>query len=363
MVRPGGPLPPGGTGPLPLGRGLGGWTPPVVNHGWAPPGTSFAGPSTAINGGNPFAPRTDIVAGRGGNNFAGGWSGLSSAADAVSRYDFTRGTSLTGLAAAAKAVNRYDVARGMSSAADTVKGWYNREYARDALSRWPWWGGWGSGSDGAYGSSGGGYGSSGGAYGSSYATDAGTGTDGSATAASQASVTSNEDAANSEKESAAKGCMEVALRLFQNGDYAGAQRACEGALRLAPGNANVHEFRALCQFAQGQYQGAAATLYEVLAAGPGWDWNTLSSLYPSAATYSKQLRTLEEYVKQHPQDAAGRFVLAYHYLVLDERGAAAGQLQEVVKLQPRDQVSAGILKALEKAKPGQAPPAKPTPWF
>jgi len=86
-------------------------------------------------------------------------------------------------------------------------------------------------------------------------------------------------------------------------------------------------------------------------------------LYQSAETYTKQLRELELYVKEHPKDAAGRFVLAYHYLVLDERDVAARQLREVVKLQPRDKVSAGILQALEKAKKGQVetPPAKPAP--
>jgi hypothetical protein len=43
--------------------------------------------------------------------------------------------------------------------------------------------------------------------------------------------------------------------------------------------------------------------------------------------------------------------------------AAAGLLREVVKLQPRDQVSPGILQALEKAKDGKGgPPARrPSP--
>jgi Tetratricopeptide repeat len=315
----------------------------MVNHGWAPPGANvITGP---INSGN-------IVGGRGVNDFAGGWTGLSSAADAVSRYDFTR---------------------GMSSAADKVGRWYDRQYARDLLDRWAW-GGWGSGgsgsSDGGYGSSGGGYSSDSG-YSYPSSTEAQQGYDSSASAASQerndsaqTSQPSREDAANSDKETAAaKQFMEKAVLAFQNGDYAGAQRECEQANRLVPGNANVHEFCALCQFAQGKYKDAAATLYKVLAAGPGWNWNTLSSFYTDAQTYQKQLRALEEYVREQPKDDAGRFVLAYHYLVLDERDAAAGQLQEVVKLQPKDNLSAGILKSLEKAKQGKvnAPPDKPAP--
>ena len=363
MARPGGPQPPGGgRSPLPPDRSPGGWTPPVVNNGWAPPGANLiTGPSPTINGGNVFTndPRMDILTGgaggRGVNDFAGGWTGLSTAADAVSRYD---------------------LAKGASSARGDLKGLYDREYARDLLNRWPWWsaGDWGSGgsgSGGGYGSSGNGYGTSDSGYSNPSSAEAAQGYDSSANAASeeqndsaQTSEASKDDAANADqKTAAAKECMEKALLAFQKGDYAEAQRQCEQAIRLVPGNANVHEFCALCQFAQGKYKEADATLYKVLAAGPGWHWKTLSSFYESAQTYIKQLRALEEYVREHPKDAAGRFVLAYHCLVLDERDAAAGQLQEVVKLQPKDKLSAGILKALEKAKKGkvQAPPDKPAP--
>jgi tetratricopeptide (TPR) repeat protein len=352
MARPGGAGPKVGVLPPSLpGRGPGGWMPPVGTHSWAPPVANIPGPNTAINSGNIFAPRMDNVtgiAGRGVNDFAGGWTGLSAAADAVGRYDLARG------------------------AAGDLKGLYNREYARDLLNRWPWWSGgdWGSGGSG---SSGSGYSNpySDSGYSNPYSTEAQGATDSSADTeshdqndAESRPEPSKEDAANTDKETAAaKQSMEKAVLAFQNGDYAGAQKECERAIRLVPGNASVHEFCALCQFAQGKYKDAAGTVYKVLAAGPGWDWNTLNSFYESAQTYSKQLRALEEYVKEHPKDAAGRFLLAYHYLVLDERAAAVGQLKEVVKLQPKDRVSVGILKALEKAQKGkaQAPADKPAP--
>jgi Tetratricopeptide repeat len=350
MAGPAGRQPPGGgLGPNPFvrpGPGPGGWKPPLVNHDWARPGANIFNPDTMINSGNAIAGR---IGGSDGNVFAGGWSGLSS--------------------------------EGLSSAADTLKGWYNREYARDLLSRWGWWsgGGWGSGDSGGYG----GYGSSDSGYSnpystsdsgysSPYSTQAEQGNESSANAASQeqnnsqsSSEPSKEDVASSRDEfpADAKLSMEKAVLAFQKGDYAEAQKQCEQAIRLLPGDANLQQFRALCQFAQGKYKDAAAGLYAVLAAGPGWDWKTLSSLYPSAQTYTTQLRALEQYVKEHPKDAAERFVLAYHYLVLDERDAGLNQLQEVVKLQPKDKVSAGLAKALEKAKKGEikAPPDKPAP--
>jgi tetratricopeptide (TPR) repeat protein len=178
-------------------------------------------------------------------------------------------------------------------------------------------------------------------------------------AASSSPGSSDEGAASTDKETvAAARRRDQARRAFQKGDYVEAQRECERAIRLLPGDANLHEFRALCQFARGQSTDAAGTLYEVLAAGPGWDWSTLSSFYTSPQTYTTQLRALERYVRESPKDAAGRFVLAYHYLALGERDAAARQLREVIKLQPRDQVSPGILEALEKARrpaPGREP--------
>lgn len=329
MARPGGPKPPGG------------WFPTAVNHNGARPGAPIARSHTAINSGNIFANRTvNFVGGvgRGVKDFAGGWSGLSSARDDLRRL-------------------------------------YDREYARDLLTRWPWWsgGGWGYGS---YGSSGGygGYGdsdSSGSGYSNPYSTDAGQGYDSIGYAASQerndsaqSSEAGEEDAANADREIvAAKQSMEKAVLAFQNGDYAGAQLETERANRLVPGNANVQEFCALCQFAQGKYEDAAATLNVVLAAGPGWNWDILSSFYTNAQTHAKQLRELEHYVGEHLKDPAGRFVLAYHYLVLDERDAAISQLQEVVKFRPKDQVSAGILKTLEKARQSKvkAPADKPAP--
>lgn len=142
--------------------------------------------------------------------------------------------------------------------------------------------------------------------------------------------------------------MDSARAAFARGDYSTALRECDQALQLLPGDTNLHEFRALCLFAQQKYQEAAGVLYAVLAAGPGWDWNTLSSFYTRADDYTKQLRALEAFVREHPQDASAHFVLAYHYLVLDQRQAALEQLRVVIKLQPKDKISAGLAEALQK---------------
>ncbi len=315
-------------------------------------------------------------------DFAGGWNGLSSAADAVKQGDFARGAS-----SAADAAKQYDFARGASSAAETggqqdfsqgitsarddLKELYDREYARDLLGQWSWWssGGGGYGSDGGYGTSSGGYSGFDSGYENPYAAESAESADSSTAAEpeeqSESSPTAaprEENAADSEPvESPTLQPMEKAVLAFREGDYAAAQTQCEEAIRLASGNANVHEFRALCQFAQRDYQDADATLHKLLAAGPGWNWDVLSAFYTSAETYAKQLRALEKFVKEQPKNAGGRFVLAYHYLVLNERDAAVGHLREVVRLQPKDQVSVGMLKSLEQTKQVKVKAAPPRP--
>lgn len=165
--------------------------------------------------------------------------------------------------------------------------------------------------------------------------------------AQQAASKTDDDLAKESKQQ-----MDPAVAAFKAGDYAKAMRECDDAIKLLPGDTNLHEFRALVQFAQKKYKDAAGTLYAVLAAGPGWDWNTLSTFYTKEDTYTRQLRDLESTVRDHPKDAAAHFVLAYHYLVLDQRSAAKDQLAEVVKLQPKDKVSAGLLDALDKSLAG-----------
>jgi uncharacterized protein (TIGR03066 family) len=96
-------------------------------------------------------------------------------------------------------------------------------------------------------------------------------------------------------------------------------------------------------FAQGNYKEAAAGLYSVLSVGPGWDWTTLSSLYPNVDVYTAQLRALEAFVKRQPQGPEGRFVLAYHYLTCGSKDHAAAQLQVLYQQQPQDMLVKQLL--------------------
>jgi tetratricopeptide (TPR) repeat protein len=147
---------------------------------------------------------------------------------------------------------------------------------------------------------------------------------------------------------------------FKNGDYAKALELVDQALKPTPNDATLHEFRALCLFALERYEEAAAVLYAVLSVGPGWDWTTLISLYGDPETYTQQLRKLESNCSQHPQSAAPRFVLAYHYLTEGHAEAAVRQLKIVSTLQPKDQLTAQLIQQLQHTDhpAGATDPAK-----
>ncbi len=143
---------------------------------------------------------------------------------------------------------------------------------------------------------------------------------------------------------------------FKAGDYPSALQLVQQALAQMPNDTTLHEFLGLVLFAQGKYEQAAAPLYAVLSVGPGWDWTTLSGMYPDVATYTGQLRNLESYIDANAKSAPARFVLAYQYLCEGHDDNAINQLKQVVKLQPADTLSAQLI-ARTQPSGGTPPPA------
>lgn len=165
---------------------------------------------------------------------------------------------------------------------------------------------------------------------------------------------------------AATASFDAARAAFQQGDYATALAQVDQAIAKVPNDTNLHEFRALVLFAQKQYSQAAAAVYDVLSSGPGWDWTTMVGLYPSAETYTQQLRALEDYCRKNPNASDARFLLAYQYLTCGQTAAAATEFKQAAKLNPKDTLSAQMVTALtppaegEQAAPAPAPaPASP----
>ena len=137
--------------------------------------------------------------------------------------------------------------------------------------------------------------------------------------------------------------FDEARQLFYSGQYDQALTSVDSAIQEMPNDAVLHEFRGLVLFALGKYQDAAATLYAVLSAGPGWDWTTMSGLYPGVEPYTEQLRALEAYRTAHPDDPSARLVLAYHYLTAGHAEAAESQLKKLLTLTPDDPLAKNLL--------------------
>jgi tetratricopeptide (TPR) repeat protein len=151
-----------------------------------------------------------------------------------------------------------------------------------------------------------------------------------------------------------------ARAVFQQGDYVGALAQANQAIARKPSDPVLHEFRALTLFALGQYKDAAGALYAVLSVGPGWDWATMSGFYPREDVYVGQLRALEQYVHDNPTQPEAKFVLAYHYMTGGYNDAAAKQLQAVVQLNPKDQLSGQLIQSLTKTAAATPTPATTT---
>ncbi len=152
--------------------------------------------------------------------------------------------------------------------------------------------------------------------------------------------------------------LDPAIAAFKKGDYDQALDLVNHGIQKSPADSVSHEFRALVLFATKDYKQAAATVHSVLAIGPGWDWTTLSSLYPSNDVYAQQLRDLESYVLDHLREGAAHFLLAYHYLTCGHVDSAVTQLKAVARLVPKDKVAADLLKMLSSPQDGDAPSAE-----
>ena len=148
--------------------------------------------------------------------------------------------------------------------------------------------------------------------------------------------------------------FEAARTAFKANEYGKALAEVDHAIKLLPSDATMHEFRALDLFAEGKYREAAEGAYAVLSMGPGWTWETLMSLYPNEETYSRQLRRLEEYCRKNPKASDGRFLLGYHYLVMNHVPEGVNQLQHFAELVPDDKLAPQLIKAFSAPPTSQA---------
>jgi hypothetical protein len=160
--------------------------------------------------------------------------------------------------------------------------------------------------------------------------------------------------------------FDQARAAFLEGHYGQALKLSDGAVAQMPHDAVLHEFRSLVLFALQRYAESAATIHSVLDVGPGWDWKTLSSLYPSVDVYTSQLRALEAARGKNPRAADLRFLLGYHYLTCGYSDQALSEFRRTLELQQKDLVAKALVSTLSpradqpaQVPTGEAPKAVP----
>ena len=150
--------------------------------------------------------------------------------------------------------------------------------------------------------------------------------------------------------------FDAAREAFKRGNYSTALSMVDSAIRNSQSDAVMHEFRSLVLFAMRDYHQSAAVAHSVLAVGPGWDYTTMSSLYPNPFVYSDQLRMLEDYTRANPRAADAHFLLAYHNMINSRKEGAVEELQQVIRLMPTDRLAKELL-AMVQGPPPSTPAA------
>lgn len=159
----------------------------------------------------------------------------------------------------------------------------------------------------------------------------------------------------------------AARNSFYEGQYGKALEQLDVTLKTMPSDPVVHEFRGLALFAVQKYPESAAAVYAVLSAGPGWDWTTMSSLYPGVETYTAQARQLEAFAKRNPASADAAFLLGYHYLTQGHSDHAHAKFQAAQALLPQDRLIGQLVEmtappaSTPESDPVAAPAVKPVP--
>ena len=157
--------------------------------------------------------------------------------------------------------------------------------------------------------------------------------------------------------------FEEARTAFYGSDYEKALAHLDTTLKTMPQDTVVHEFRGLVLFALKKYPESAAAIYAVLSAGPGWDWTTMSGLYPNVDVYAQQLRELEGFTKSNPSSADGSFLLGYHYLTMGHKEASGRYFLLALQQLPGDKLLTQLVGMTPQK--GQAvktpPPTPPAP--
>jgi len=143
----------------------------------------------------------------------------------------------------------------------------------------------------------------------------------------------------------AKNKTDVARAFFRTAQYSDAQRHLDTVVQLAPNDTNAFQFRSLVLFAQRKYSPAAADAYDSLGMGNTWTVDVLDSIYPVADRYHQHFANLKQEAETNPSMPV-HFLMAYHYLMLNDLANGKLELEKVLALQPEEPLTMKLLAAV-----------------
>lgn len=148
-----------------------------------------------------------------------------------------------------------------------------------------------------------------------------------------------------------------AFRTQRYADVVTLLEAFEFESGAAAGRADL--LRSQAFFAQGKWNAAAENAYRAVNRLPAEAWGQivgqLDRHYPQPEVYERQLRALETYVGEKPDQAPARFLLAWQYAHLGYAEEGRAQLKKALQLEPEDAVLQKVRQRWIPADAGQEP--------
>lgn len=140
----------------------------------------------------------------------------------------------------------------------------------------------------------------------------------------------------------------AAKQQFRNRQYDQTKTTLDELVKLVPNDASGWQFRSIVSFSKGEFDDAAADIYDAMQLGRVWSRKSVDNLYGEyAADYTAQLTKLNKAVADKPS-LQGHFLLAYHHMVNEEFEAGKKELQKVLRLEPAEPLSQKLIAVLDQ---------------
>jgi|GEM_PF-5619915 len=149
--------------------------------------------------------------------------------------------------------------------------------------------------------------------------------------------------------------VRLAKLSIQEADYQAALLNLEPVLKLSPNNGDAWLDESQALFGLGRYTEAATALHLAMRTLPREAWGApvrnFRNYFRSIAEYTTLLRALEAYVKEHPDVAAGHYLLGYHYGYLGHAANAERELKAAIEMVSGEDLESPLPEVIEAPAP------------